>query len=500
MKMTRKVITMVMVLALMLSLAATAFATDITFSGGANGAEYSAFKLLNATDGGDGKYAYTLNTKYETILQTITGKTNEEDIIAYISGLNEAEVRAFANAVWAAIQAADLAADYTTTTDAITGADQGYYLIAETKLGDPINGTTDTYSLVMLDTVGKDAVNVVTKESVPTIEKEVEEKNDSTGSSEYDEFADYDVGDVINYRIIGTVSGRYEDYIQYRYEITDTMDKGLTLDPSTIKITIAGVDVTNDFTVTYDVTPDGPDTFTASVDLKKLDVKRTDLTITHNTEILVTYSATLNELAVVGSVGNKNEVVLKFENDPSSDDEGTPPGTTPPDINIVFTFEGIVNKVDDKGAALAGAGFTLYKYIHASNSWEAVAPEITGVTTFDFPGLDVGKYKLVETTVPAGYNKADDIEFEIIATYDETKDPVELTGLTVVDQDGDPLTGIFDINIPDGTLETDVVNKSGTELPSTGGIGTTLFYAFGSVMVLAAFVLLVTKKRMVAEA
>ena len=208
------------------------------------------------------------------------------------------------------------------------------------------------------------------------------------------------------------------------------MDGGLTLNKDSIKVTINGVDVTEQFTIETT-----EHSFTATANLKEL----TGVTIEADTKIIVTYTATLNENAVSGATGNKNEVILKYENDPYYKGDGDPdtpdepekPGETPKDINIVFTYDAIVNKVDDKDEPLEGAGFTLYKWVADENNWVAVGDEITGVTTFTFEGLDVGKYKLLETTVPNGYNKAADIIFYVEATYDDTKDPVVLTDLVV---------------------------------------------------------------------
>lgn len=483
----KKLITAALVLVMILSLAIPALATDINFTGGAAGAEYSAYKILNATDGGGGLIAYTLNAKYTAILQTITGKTLEADIVEYISNLNEAETREFADAVYAAIKAGSIAADYTTTTDKITGAEEGYYLIAETKLGTP---STDTRSLAMLDTVGKSEVTIITKESYPTIDKEVYEINDSTGVGHWGEHADYDVGDEISYRINATVSGQYEHYVHYWYQITDEMSEGLTLNKDTIKITIGGVDVTSHFTITKE-----DHKFVAEANLKAVDAAVSELTISHLSTVVVTYTCTLNENAKSGVPGNPNVVQLKFQNDPYINEKPTDPGETPKDTNIVFTYDSIVNKIDGSGNALAGAGFTLFKWDSAANAWNAVGSEITGVTTFEYRGLDAGTYKLVETTVPAGYNKAADIEFHVVATYDTTKNPVELIDLKVTDLDNDVISS-FVIDLDDGEAMTNIVNNAGSELPSTGGIGTTIFYILGSIMVVGAAVILVTKKRM----
>lgn len=504
---------MILCLMLMLSLATTAFADDatpadvksnISFTGGATGATYSAFRLLNSTDGGDGKYAYTLNEKYTAILQEVTGKTTQEDIVDAISKLTD--VNAFAETVYEKIVENQIVADYTTDSDSIASADQGYYLIAETALGSYDDGTTDTYSLIMLDTLGDTDITVKTKESYPTVDKTVEEKNDSRVTSSWGEHADYDIGDTINFQIVGTVSGQYENYKTYYYSFKDTMDAGLTLDASSIKVTIGSTDVTEHFDI--EATDSG---FTATADLKDVEADA-PIDILHNSRIVVTYTATLNENALSGTPGNINRVVLEYQNNPYSEEEGVPehPGKTPEDVTIVFTYDAIINKTDKNGNALEGAGFTLYKFINTDNKWIQVGNEITGVTTFNFEGLDVGQYKLEETTVPEGYNKADDIEFRIEAVYDTTKDPVVLTELKVLDKNGDPMydtsapteietianDASFTINLGEGTLTTDVVNNAGVELPSTGGMGTTLIYIMGGAMVLAAVILLVTKKRM----
>ena len=503
MKNMKKFASLLLAWVMLLAMTVTASAASITIEGGASGSEYAAYKLLDAelpTEGDtSGKYNFSVNDKYLTALQEVTGKSTSDEIVDYIADLTDDEIRGFADAVYAKIKG--LTPDYTTDDNVFDNVDMGYYLIAETKVGD----TSDTYSLIMLDTAAANEdenITVTTKEDKPTVDKEVEEKNDSEGTSDiWGESADYDIGDTINYKITGTVSSKYEDYLSYYYSFSDTMDGGLTLNKDSIKVTINGVDVTEQFTIETT-----EHSFTATANLKEL----TGVTIEADTKIIVTYTATLNENAVSGAAGNKNEVILKYENDPYYKGDGDPdtpdepekPGETPKDINIVFTYDAIVNKVDDKDEPLEGAGFTLYKWVADENNWVAVGDEITGVTTFTFEGLDVGKYKLVETTVPNGYNKAADIIFYVEATYDDTKDPVVLTDLVVKDEDGKVISGenlTFTADKTEGEVETDVVNKAGIELPSTGGMGTTIFYILGGALVVIAVVLLVTKKRMTTE-
>lgn len=503
----KKIVGIVMLAAmLVMSFSLSAFAADITIDSSTEGSEYSAYMLLGATDGGDGKFAYTLNSKYEAILKTVTDKDNQADIVAYIDGLTEAtDIRAFADSVYAAIVEGGLASDYTADSNTFTDVEQGYYLIAETKVGN----TADTFSLVMLDTAGKENITVATKEDKPTVEKKIEEINDSTGVSSWGDSADYDVGDVINYSITGTVSDKYEFYGSYFYSFTDTMDKGLTYNEDAKVFIVNGeskTDVTSSFTfsVTANEESGYSNGFIASSNLKEI----ANITVDADTKVVIEYTATLNEHAIKGKPGNENVVYLEYENNPyveadgdtDTDDKPEEPGKTPEDINIVFTFNTVVNKVDKDGNALAGAGFTLYKWNHNENAWVAVGNEITGVTTFNFSGLDAGKYKLSETTVPQGYNKCDDIEFEIVAEYDLTTDPDTLTALSVKDSEGNVVSvgdsAYFSADMELGEVATSVENLAGTELPETGGIGTTVFYVAGAILVIAAIVLLVAKKIM----
>ena len=154
----------------------------------------------------------------------------------------------------------------------------------------------------------------------------------------------------------------------------------------------------------------------------------------------------------------------------------------------------IVNKVDGEGAPLTGAEFTLEKYNKETGEWEAItAVKNDEGTTFTFSGLDDGKYRLTETKTPAGYNSIAPIEFTITAEHDVLADDPALTSLS-----GNATTGeiTFTSSTAEGSLSTNVVNKAGSTLPETGGIGTTIFYVLGAVLVVGAGVVLVIKKRM----
>jgi len=200
---------------------------------------------------------------------------------------------------------------------------------------------------------------------------------------------------------------------------------------------------------------------------------------------VVYYEATLNENAVIGSAGNPNEVYLEFSNNPY----GTATGKTTEDKVTVFTYKLIVNKTDSFDQPLKGAGFTLYKKDKAGN-YTAIGNELKGtdMITFVWEGLDDGDYKLVETTVPAGYNKMDDILFSITAEHDADSDDPRLASL----DGGDMGTG----EVSTGTITKNIVNKTGVVLPETGARGTAMLIGGSAMFVVVAAVFMVTRKKM----
>ncbi len=489
MRKMKKILAAVLAMVMVLAMGVSVSAATITIDGGASGSAYAAYKLMDVTQSGTGteaKYSYTVNSKYEDVLEAVTGKTTQSDIADYISALDtSAKVRTFADAVYAAITAASLTADYTTDTDVFDSVDQGYYLIAETKTGTD----DDTYSLVILNTAGSESLTVTTKEDTVELEKKVKETNDTTGDvSDWQDAADYDIGDSVPFQLTGTLPSNYDNYSTYYYAFHDVMSAGLTLDASSVKVYVDGTALdASEYTVVTDTAKltDG-----CTFEVIITDLKQVSVTATASSKITVEYSATLNDNAEIGSTGNPNTAYLEFSNNPYGD--GT--GKTTEDKVIVFTYEIDVNKVDESGAALSGAGFTLYKYDATEGDYVAVGSEITGVTTFTFKGVDAGKYMISETTVPDGYNKADDIYFTVEATYDTTSDNPKLTDLTVKDADGNVSTS-FTADTTNGTVSTDVENTTDLLFPSTGGIGAKIFYAVGAVLMFAVAAYLLLRKR-----
>ena len=364
----------------------------------------------------------------------------------------------------------------------ISGLEPGYYLVKDKG---PITGQ-DSYTKFILQVVGDKTVAV--KNNVPESYKKVKDTNDTTGeTTNWQDSADWDIGDKVPFQLTGTVAEDYKEYkAAYQLVFHDTLSQGLTFDENSVKVYTNNSDTpiaADQYTVTYPAT----DGHTFDVTIK--DVKALDGTVT---KIRVEYEATLNEHAVIGSEGNPNKMYMDFSNNPNST-QGGEKGTTPEDKVIVFTYKAIVNKKDSDKNPLTGAEFTLYKKVNGNYEpvTKVLSTENEG-TTFTFTGLDDGEYKLEETKTPENYNTMDPIEFKIEATHDELKDDPKLNTLT-----GNKLSGevLFTTSTAEGTLETDVINYKGSELPDTGGMGTTVLYAAGTLMILAAAAFLVMKKK-----
>lgn len=369
----------------------------------------------------------------------------------------------------------------------------GYYLI---KDQDGSLSGSEPYTTYLVSVVG--TVNISPKSNaVPEFKKKLKDTNDSTGDvSDWQDSADYDIGDDIPFRLQGTVPEDYDSYKTYYYAFHDVEEKGLTFDPSSVEVHLGdenGAIIPNtDYKVLTKkdgTTSDTECTFEIVFDdLKKVSGVTADSTIT------VTYKSQLNDSAVLGAQGNVNKAKLEYSNNP----RGNGTGTTPWDNVIVFTYKVVVNKVDQNRQPLEGAEFTLTKKL--KDGTENVIPmkiDTSNKALFTLSGLDDGVYTLTETVTPAHYNTISPITFTVNADHTITweADPrnTVLTSLS-----GNTASGeiTFTHNETDGSLTTDVVNNIGTTLPGTGGIGTTIFYVIGGGLMVAAAILLITKKRM----
>lgn len=527
MKKMKKIVSLLLAAVMVLAMTAAVSAAKITIDGATSGSTYSAYKLLDATDGGNGKFAYTVNSKYRDALKTAMNNQDATDdqIIEHISGLNADAIRTFADNVYKRLGAVE--ADATTTTGAFNNVAQGYYLIAESAMENP----KETYSLVMLDTAGSAEVTVTPKKDKPTLDKEI--KHNETGA--WGVVGDNQIGDTVEFRTITTVPDYTKNYTTYAYIIHDTMSEGLTSNVVTgntnndlsVKVVKNGQTTETPLDAKYiSVTASG-NTFSVTIDVK---TAVADGVMSAGDSLYTYYTGILNEEARIYDGDpdkQENEAYLEYSNNPYDENSKE---ETPHKKVYDWTFKMGVNKVDGTtNDTITGAVFVLAeKELNLDNlnlSEEGVPATTTDLIALvsieggyrvataeeiadnsvtkvyhmeagdiTIKGLDdATQYYLYETKAPAGYNKLKDpVKFTINAEYNEAGD-----ALAEGKPDATVIQGNKTETLTD--LATDVVNNSGTELPETGGIGTTIFYVLGTILVLGAAILLITKKRMSAE-
>lgn len=372
-------------------------------------------------------------------------------------------------------------------------APAGYYLL---KDKDAVTGD-DAATLFIVQVNGPVTVN--RKADKPTFEKKVKDVNDSTGDkSDWQDSADYDVNDEVPFQLTATLPTNDTDFAAYKtYKLVfhDQQSAGLTFNEKSVVVKYGDKTLGADsYTVTEN--PEDEDTFDITIaDAKAVkDAEGSAITVAAGGKFTVEYTSTLNENAVIGSTGNPNEASLEFSNNPNVGGEGET-GKTPTDKVIVFTYQLDINKTFNGGTPAENdlPKFKLYKFDSATNDYTIDRGEVTitktedGKYTASFKRVDDGKYKLVETKTPAGFNTAADTLFEITADHDVESDNPQLTVLKINTTAGNTTTG---------TVTADVVNQKGSNLPSTGGMGTVLLYVAGiAVFVLAGATLVMALRR-----
>ena len=543
MKHIRRNLALLLAVVLVLALSVCAFAAEdysITVNNtntavSINGKTYSAYKIFDATYSGT-SVAYTVNKEFEGL--TYDGKSGDA-LIAYLGTLNDnsKELDAFAKAALAYASEKNIQPAGTATASneraVIELSAPGYYLVTGTAAADG-QEVTAACSL----TTAKPAATVNPKVDAPSIDKKIidgKAKVDANTAS---------IGDSVKYEITSKVPSM-QGYEKYYFVIEDTLSRGLTFNDD-LAITIGGTKLTagTDYTLTTDKNTDG----TTSLEIVFKDFIQYKAQT--GAAITVTYSATLNQDASLDSIeGNPNTVKLTYSNNPNETGEGTdkpnpndPVGKTPESETKTYVTGVKLTKVDSKaGNTLTGAKFkitgtgmkvvlvnkTIYKasdsgtfymlkggtytektptdankdkYDSTTQKYEKVtvvdkttAPtkinatgyvDENGVLTFE--GLGKGEYEITEIIAPKGYNLLKD-PIKLVITADAALEKCTWT-VTV----GNKTLTAGDDNLYALTVE----NSAGTELPSTGGIGTTIFYIVGSLLAVGAVILLVTKKRM----
>ena len=494
MKRTKKLFSLALAFIMAMALMTPAFAAQegtltggsITINDAVPGQIYKAYQILylESYNADSNAYAYKANSAWSTFINSdaIKGAYVNVDAQGYVTWVEGADAAAFAKL--AQVEAAKMTADATATAPAADeGATYSTVTFSNLKLGYYLVDTT-LGTLCSLDTTNPN-VEMYEKNEVPTNVKTVQE--DSTGN--YGEKNDADIGQTVNFKSTITAKKGAENYVFH-----DTMSAGLTLDKASIKV--GGVAVTNadgsdlsgdNYVVSYP-SGDGSDGCTFEIAFAQSYLN----SITEDTTIVITYSATVNSSAVVGLPGNPNESKLSYGD--SSNTKTTLPSETITytwDMDILKYANGdeskvladaqfvLLNSAKTKVATIVGGKLTGWVDVPAAGQDGSIAwPANTVLTTnasgkIEIDGLDADTYYLREVKAPNGYNKlANDIE-------------VVITGATTVDGQLTYTTVVAKVN-----------NQSGAELPSTGGMGTTIFYVLGGVLMAGAAILLVTKKKM----
>ncbi|MDY5578722.1 isopeptide-forming domain-containing fimbrial protein [Porcincola intestinalis] len=485
-RITKHLMTLLLSVVMVMAMGLIVFAEDTTYkltlTGTATGHTYEAYQIfrgdLSNNEAGDKVLS---NVQWGTGVN-YTGTESAADV-AKALGADNMSIAQLEEKL-------TLTAPVKTVTSAkgstvIDGLAAGYYLVKDQD-GTQAN-KSDAYMKFIVQVVGDTTAKV--KSDVPTVTKKVKDTNDSDGTtSDWQDSADADINDDVQYQITGTMPDNIADYTSYKYVFTDTMSKGLTYTTGKAQIKIGEKNVTDSFKEDVENKDDGTVVTWTCDNLKGIK----GVTLDANTKVVVTYSAKLNENAKIGYAGNPNTVNLTYSNNPNKGGDGET-GKTPDDKNVVFTYKTVVNKVDQDKKSLAGAAFKLEKKL-SDGSYKEVKSYTAGEeTTFEFTGLDDGNYRLTETTTPAGYNTITPVEFTISAKHDVTSDDPKLTELT-----GEVTSGNAEF-APDtntGSLTTDIENKKGSILPSTGGRGTTMIYIIGAVLVVMAGIVLAMRKKM----
>ena len=445
---------------------------------------------INWGTGVNGDALLQLLAKNDTFKKAKTA-SEVADILSASTNPEDAETFAQRAAACLDKVAGKAVADAANKTAVISGLSDGYYLIRDVSE----NLTADTFSKYILKVAGDVTVNA--KSSSTTSYKKVKDINDSNakGMTDWQDAADWDIGYEVPFELVGQVAPDYGEYSTYAFVFHDVESQGLTFNKDSVKVYID--EATEPIAGGYTVETNPTDHCTFEI---RFDNLKQVQDVMANSVIRVEYTATLNENAVIGSAGNPNTSHVEFSNNPY---DSTKKGNTSDDKVIVFTYETIVNKVDPDRKPLQGAAFTLLKKV-SDGTYTTVKTIAAGDTTkFEFKGLDDGDYRLSETTAPEGYNKIQDIDFTISASHDENSaNPALLKLMGTSDNGATVNLGIYKATVSpnNGTITTDIVNKKGTLLPSTGGIGTRIFYAAGAILVAAAIALLVYRKKMAGRA
>lgn len=395
--------------------------------------------------------------------------------------------------------------DYATTSNGAAGdLSHGYWLFvtdAATVTGVEA-GTAPIFTVV-----GDEAVKITEKTSIPTVDKEVRE------GTKWGKVGDSQIGEKIEYKLTGSVASNIDTFTTYKYEFHDHLSVGLEADESSVAVTIDGkpVQPTNNYNVGVTETKDeankvtGHD-LTISFDDLKAAAKASNVTLTKDSKVIVTYNAKLTSDAEYTATGNTNEVKLVYSNDPMSGGTGT--STSKEVTNYVFGLD--ITKVEEgnQDKKLA-AGFKVKVVNNGdsefANKWlkndgtlaetkEEASEFMTDVTNGEvfIPGLVAGTYEITETTTPSGYNAIAPFQITVTPTYDENG---KLSTLTVSENVEKVTSGTANGSVMSITVE----NKKGSGLPLTGLNGVTFTWIAGGAVLCIGVAHLIRSRKQAEE-
>ena len=472
MKKTKRIATVLLALVMVLSLSVCAFADsgknanngEITINNAVVGSNYTIYQILalESYNTESGAYAYKATADWASFVNSdaIKGVYLNVDDQGYVTWVNNASESDFA--ALAKVHASKLGSNQgsvtaTSATVKFSNLNLGYYLV-DSSLG----------ALCSLDTTNP-TVTIMEKNGAPTIDKAVQE--DSTGL--WGDKNDASIGDTVNFKAtINVIDGQPKNYVMH-----DTMSEGLTFQPNSVKVTVNDKASTN-YTLIY------PTTDGHTFDISFSEVKPNDV-------IVVEYSAILNDKAVISPDSNTNNVKLSYTDTTNTNHE------TAEDKTDTYTFMFDIIKTDSSLKVLNGAKFELYDAAEGGNKialvkeregvYRVATAEEKNADNFTsavieagkvtVKGLDSGTYYLEEIEAPDGYNK---LAGRVAVTITNANLTTNMTGNVWAEGNG----GV------------QITNNTGAELPSTGGIGTTIFYVVGGILVVGAAVVLTTRKRM----
>lgn len=514
MKTMKKLFALLLAVLMVMGMATTAMAdTGTTYSIKINSEHedhtYTAYQIFAGKSAGsvlsDITWGDGVSAAGQTALQNAYGKTNASGVAGALSKTN---VKAFADkAAQYLVNGKSGSYDSDSKQFLISGLKAGYYLIKETS--NNLDGTEYAYSEYILEIVNNVEVNP--KAGVPTLTKEVK----LGGTETYKEAISATVGDTVYFKLTASLHAFAKDYSKYYFRFDDTLPAGLTYKGVALSVQ-SGTTTYPVSTPYYSVSESGNVLSVTVQDIHSMINAATGSPTTLSDKIIVEIETTVNETVTIGKEGNVNKAKLYFSNDPNSDYNGTgipaSLGHTKEAQAAVYSYQINVTKVDaaDANTKLEDAEF-IVGYNNGDNTYTWYVDEnkngvVDGTTSSEenatrfisdengqlmIKGLKSGTYHIREKAAPAQYNL---LTTDIIVIYSGSlsQDTGLINALTITSASG---ASHYSTDLDSGSINLTVTNTKGATLPTTGGIGTTIFYIVGGVLVLGAGAAFVMKRR-----